>query len=69
MKRYFSIIGYCMTPFVVSYAFWYCVGAGISASWDTANWGSDLKTMLAIWAALFGFALFLRIERENHGLD
>jgi len=64
MKRYFSIIGYCMTPFVVSYAFWYCVGAVISASWDTANWSNDLKNVLAIWASWFGIALYARVEKE-----
>jgi hypothetical protein len=64
MKRYFAMIGYCMTPFLVSYAFWYCVGAGISASWDTATWSMDLKVVLGLWANAFGFALMARIERE-----
>jgi hypothetical protein len=64
MKRYFAMIGYLMTPFVVSYAFWYVVGAGISASWDTANWSSDLKFLLSFWACAFGFGLWIRLERE-----
>jgi hypothetical protein len=64
MKKYFAIIGYCMTPYVVSYAFWYVVGAGISASWDTANWDFALKILLTLWAGLFGIALNHRIEQE-----
>jgi len=64
MKKYFAIIGYCLTPFVMSYTFWYLIGAGISASWDTANWTMDLKFMLGLWANAFGFALLARIERE-----
>jgi hypothetical protein len=64
MKRYFSSIGYCLTPFVVSYAFWYVVGAGISASWDTANWTIQLKFLLTVWAGLLGFALYARVEKE-----
>jgi hypothetical protein len=64
MKKYFGIIGYCLTPFVMSYAFWYCVGAGISASWDTANWTMDLKVVLSLWANASGFALYYRIEQE-----
>ena len=68
MKKYFGMIGYCMTPFVVSYAFWYVIGAGISASWDTATWTRELAITLAIWACAFGFALLARIEGEQHGL-
>lgn len=64
MKRYFAIVGYVLTPFIVSYAFWYVIGAGISASWDTANWTADLKVLLGFWAIFFGLALFVRIEQE-----
>ena len=65
MKRYFSIIGYCMTPFIVSYAFWYVIGAGISASWDAANWTMDLKIVLTVWACVFAFMMFFRLEHEK----
>jgi len=65
MKRYFSTIGYCMTPFVISYAFWYVIGAGISASWDTANWTMDLKIVLTVWAGCFAFMMFYRLQKEN----
>jgi hypothetical protein len=67
MKVYLAYIGYCMTPFIVSYAFWYCVGAGISASWDTATWATDLKMLLGIWACAFGFGLLGRIEWGKNG--
>jgi hypothetical protein len=65
MKRYFSIIGYCMTPFVVSYTFWYVIGAGISASWDTANWTMDLKITLTVWACVFAIMLLFKLEHEK----
>jgi hypothetical protein len=65
MKRYFSIIGYCMTPFVISYTFWYVIGAGISASWDTANWTMDLKIVLTVWACVFALMMFFRLEHEK----
>ena len=65
MKRYFSTIGFFMTPFIISYAFWYVIGAGISASWDTANWTMDLKIVLTVWAGCFAFMMFYRPQKEN----
>jgi len=65
MKRYFSIIGYCMTPFIVSYAFWYVIGAGISASWDLANWTTGLKVTLTVWACVFAIMLLFKLEHEK----
>ena len=28
MKKYFATIVFFMTPFIISYAFWYVIGAG-----------------------------------------
>ncbi len=66
MKRYFSIIGFFMTPFIISYAFWYVIGAGISASWDLANWTLQLKFVLSIWAGGFGVMLLFKLEHERN---
>jgi len=63
MKRYFATIGFIMTPFFISYAFWYVIGAGISASWDLANWTLQLKFVLSIWAAGFGAMILFKLER------
>ena len=64
MKRYFATIGYCMTPFVISYAFWYVIGAGISASWDLANWTAGLKVVLTVWAGGFGTIMLLKLNTD-----
>jgi len=66
MKKYFATIGYCMTPFIISYAFWYVIGAGISASWDLANWTMDLKIVLTVWAGCFAILMLLKLDDELH---
>ena len=63
MKRYFATIGFFMTQFIISYAFWYVIGAGISASWDLANWTVGLKVTLAVWAYCFAIMLLFKLER------
>jgi len=66
MKRYFATIGFFMTPFIISYAFWYVIGAGISASWDTANWTMDLKFLLTVWAGCFAAMMLFKLDRERN---
>ena len=65
MKKYFATIGFFMTPFIISYAFWYVIGAGISASWDLANWTIQLKFVLTVWA--WGFATIMLFKLERGG--
>jgi len=65
MKRYFATIGFFMTPFIISYAFWYIIGAGISASWDLSNWTVGLKVTLAVWAYCFAIMLLFKLERGD----
>ena len=62
MKKYFATIGFIMTPFIISYAFWYVIGAGISASWDLANWTMDLKFVLSVWAGGFATMMLFKLE-------
>jgi len=63
MKKYFATIGFIMTPFIISYAFWYVIGAGISASWDTASWTLQLKFVLSVWAGGFATMMLFKLER------
>ena len=63
MKKYFATIGFFMTPFIISYAFWYVIGAGISASWDLANWTMNLKIVLTVWA--WGFATIMLFKLND----
>ena len=65
MKKYFATIGFIMTPFIISYAFWYIIGAGISASWDLSNWTVGLKVTLAVWAYCFAIMLLFKLERGD----
>jgi len=64
MKKYFATIGFIMTPFIISYAFWYVIGAGISASWDTANWTIQLKFVLSVWAGGFGAIMLFKLNKD-----
>ena len=64
MKKYFATIGFFMTPFIISYAFWYVIGAGISASWDLANWTTGLKVMLTVWACVFAIMMLFKLNDD-----
>ena len=52
-------------PFVVTMACMYCVGAFTSASWDLADWTEDLRAVMAVWAVVFGFMLWIRLEQTR----
>lgn len=49
-------------PFAVTTLGMYCIGAFTSASWDLSTWTEDLRSVMAVWAIVFGFMLWMRVE-------
>lgn len=70
MKRYISRIAFLTTPYLVTMAMSYMVGAMCAASWDLVEWTRDLRVFTAISGVCWGIALMIRLEfdlnRKNH---
>jgi hypothetical protein len=49
-------------PFVATTAFMYGIGAICAASWNLIDWTSDLRAVVSVWAIVFGFMLWIRVE-------
>jgi cyanate permease len=54
-----------LMPFVFTTAMMYCIGAFCSASWNLADWTFNLRSLMALWAVVFGVALLLRLEQTR----
>jgi hypothetical protein len=52
-------------PFGVTMLCMYGIGAFTSASWDLSDWTEDLRSVMAIWAIVFGFMLWMRVEETR----
>jgi hypothetical protein len=55
-------IVFCVTPFAVTAAVVYLLGAFVCASWDVAMWERADRMFFGIVAVLFGWALMLRLD-------
>lgn len=62
MKQVFNEIVFVLTPFAVTCAFMYLIGAFVSVSWNTADWTEYCRIVCAIWGIVFGFALWVKLE-------
>lgn len=54
-------------PFVVTTLAMYCIGALCSASWNLSDWTADLRSVMSVWAVVFGFMLWMRVEAIRKG--
>jgi hypothetical protein len=55
-------IVFCVTPFVVTAATMYLLGAFVCASWDVAEWERSDRAFFGITAVVFGFSLLFRLD-------
>ena len=58
-------IVFIITPFVVSSAVMYLMGAFLSASWSPDMWERTDRAFCVICAAVFGFMLLIRLQLER----
>ena len=54
-----------LIAFTTPCVYMYLIGAGVSASFNLAEWTESCRTVCAIWAVTFGFGLLLRLEYGN----
>ena len=53
---------FCVTPFVVTAAAMYLLGAFVCASWDVAVWERSDRAFFCLSAVIFGFMLMSRLD-------
>ncbi len=60
---------FCITPFVVTAATMYLLGAFVCASWNVAEWERTDRMFFGLTTVLFGFALMLRFDHGRKQYD
>ena len=65
MKLYFKSIAVTIVPFVVSMFMFYLVGSFLSVSFDPAEWTLEMRSLMAIFGGVFGWAMYLKLQLEN----